>query len=133
MILRTLILWIYVFPSITILVGCAVPATAVAIRTESMHDALQELHPTSRLDSSTDHQAHRPARSAAPPGAPQPTLTPPEIRMAYLYEWVDDEGNKHFGGWVAIPLAGFNWVMDDGSRTSPPRSPNDVQDLTLPR
>jgi hypothetical protein len=35
--------------------------------------------------------------------------------MAYLYEWVDAEGTKHFGGWVAIPLAGFDWVMDDGS------------------
>jgi hypothetical protein len=35
--------------------------------------------------------------------------------MAYLYEWVDAEGNKHFGGWVAIPLAGFDWVMTDGS------------------
>jgi hypothetical protein len=35
--------------------------------------------------------------------------------MAYLYEWVDGEGNKHFGGWVAIPLTGFDWVMTDGS------------------
>jgi hypothetical protein len=54
-------------------------------------------------------------RSTAPPGAPQPVLAPPDIRMAYLYEWVDEEGNKHFGGWVAIPLAGFDWVMTDGS------------------
>ena len=63
----------------------------------------------------------RRARSTAPPGAPQPVLAPPDIRMAYLYEWVDSEGNKHFGGWVAIPLVGFDWAMTDGS--NPPLSP----------
>jgi hypothetical protein len=38
--------------------------------------------------------------------------------MAYLYEWVDAEGNRHFGNWVAIPLTGFDWVMGDGSSSA---------------
>ncbi|HEX7157362.1 MAG TPA: hypothetical protein VF229_09130, partial [Burkholderiaceae bacterium] len=58
------------------------------------------------------HWVHLPG----PPGAPRPLLTAPDVRMAYLYEWVDAEGNRHFGGWVAIPLRGFDWVMSDGSR-----------------
>ncbi len=49
-----------------------------------------------------------------PIGAPLPLLSTPEVRMAYLYEWVDGEGNKHFGEWVAIPLGGFDWIMSDG-------------------
>jgi len=95
--------------------GCATPATQVVVPTESMHDALQQARNANRPDASFEASLYRPALSAAPPGAPRPVLAPPDIRMAYLYEWVDSEGNKHFGGWVAIPLAGFDWVMTDGS------------------
>jgi hypothetical protein len=103
-----------------LLASCAIPATQVMVPTESMRDALQQTH-THRVDSVNDMQQHHPPRSSAPPGAPQPLLTPPDVRMAYLYEWVDGEGNKHFGSWVAIPLAGFDWVMTDGS--NPPVAP----------
>jgi hypothetical protein len=100
--------------------GCAIPATEVAVSTESMHDALQQARAAHRSEPANEVPLRRPVRSPAPPGAPQPILAPPDVRMAYLYEWVDAEGNKHFGGWVAIPLAGFDWVMDDGS--NPPLS-----------
>jgi hypothetical protein len=98
--------------------GCAIPATQVAVPTESMRDALQQARSAHQPEPANDAPPHRPLRSAAPPGAPRPMLSPPDVRMAYLYEWIDEERNKHFGGWVAIPLAGFDWVMDDGS--SPP-------------
>jgi hypothetical protein len=97
------------------LAGCAIPATQVEVPTQSMSDALRLAFPTQQADPSADVTLRRSAHSLAPPGAPQPLLAAPDVRMAYLYEWVDIEGNKHFGGWVAIPLVGFNWVMTDGS------------------
>lgn len=96
--------------------GCAIPATQVAVPTESMRDALQQARAARQSEPANDMPLRRPMRSAAPPGAPRPMLAPPDVRMAYLYEWVDSEGNKHFGSWVAIPLAGFDWVMTDGSK-----------------
>lgn len=98
-----------------LLAGCAIPATQVAVPTESMRDALQQARGARRIELANDTPLRHQMRSTAPPGAPQPMLAPPDIRMAYLYEWIDGEGNKHFGGWVAIPLAGFDWVMTDGS------------------
>jgi hypothetical protein len=100
---------------VMLLAGCAVPATQVSVPTESMHDALQQARAAHRTELATGMPLRRSMRSAAPPGAPQPMLAPPDVRMAYLYEWVDAEGNKHFGSWIAIPLAGFDWVMTDGS------------------
>ena len=98
-----------------LLAGCAIPATQVTVPTESMRDALQQARAGRRAEPANDMPLRHQMRSTAPPGAPQPMLAPPDVRMAYLYEWVDGEGNKHFGGWVAIPLAGFDWVMTDGS------------------
>jgi hypothetical protein len=99
-----------------LLAGCAIPSTQVSVPTESMRDALQQARSAHRAEPVNEMPLpRRPARLAAPPGAPQPMVAPPDVRMAYLYEWVDAEGNKHFGGWVAIPLSGFDWVMTDGS------------------
>jgi len=98
-----------------LLAGCAIPATQVTVPTESMRDALQQARGARRTEPANEMPLRHQMRSTAPPGAPQPMLAPPDVRMAYLYEWVDAEGNKHFGGWVAIPLAGFDWVMTDGS------------------
>jgi hypothetical protein len=104
-----------------VLAGCAVPATQVTVATESMPEALQQARRAARVEAVNDLPLRRPARSVSPPGAPEPMFAQPDVRMAYLYEWVDAEGNKHFGGWVAIPLAGFDWVMSDGS--NPPLGP----------
>ena len=43
-------------------------------------------------------------------------MSSPDVRMAYLYEWVDPGGNRHFGGWVAVALGGFDWVLGDGTQ-----------------
>lgn len=117
----------------TLLNSCAVPATQVVVPTESMRDALQQARTAPRSDSVGELQLRHAARSAAPPGAPQPLLAPPDVRMAYIYEWVDNEGNKHFGGWVAIPVAGFDWVMTDGSSAPLRRSSTGGPEFVPPR
>jgi hypothetical protein len=114
------------------LAGCAIPATQVEIPTESMRAALQQAFPIHQATMGDNISLPRSARSLAPPGAPQPLLAPPDVRMAYLYEWVDSEGNKHFGGWVAIPLTGFNWVMTDGSNASVHRSGANTLESRMP-
>jgi len=113
--------------------ACATPATQVAVPTESMHDALQQARSVHRTEPYLEAPLHRPALSVGPPGAPRPVLAPPDIRMAYLYEWVDAEGNKHFGGWVAIPLAGFDWVMTDGSNVELDTRPSTNEPGSEPR
>jgi hypothetical protein len=99
--------------------GCAVPATEVQVPTHSMREAL-ELSRGTRAPLARTDAWHGPRLLPlpVPPGAPQPLLAAPDIRMAYLYEWVDAEGNRHFGNWVAIPLTGFDWVMSDGSSSA---------------
>ena len=57
---------------------------------------------------------------------PQALLSAPQVRLAYLYEWIDTEGNKHFGEWVAIPVGGFDWIMNDGSRAPLESAPGDA-------
>jgi len=109
-----------------VMTACAIPATEVTVPTESMHDALQQTRSARQAEAPREVPLRRAVRLAAPPGAPQPTLAPPDVRMAYLYEWVDAEGNKHFGGWVAIPLAGFDWVMTDGSNPPLAHPANDA-------
>jgi hypothetical protein len=56
--------------------------------------------------------------SAAPPlpaDLPRPVVTLPDVRLAYLFEWVDDDGTRHFGGWVAIAVSASRWILSDGS------------------
>jgi hypothetical protein len=101
----------------SLLVGCAIPASRVYVPTESMHEALQQARGALRSEPTNEAPPQHSPRSPAPPGAPHPSVAPPEVRMAYLYEWVDSEGNKHFGDWVAIPLGGFDWVMDNGANS----------------
>lgn len=98
------------------LLACAVPATEVAVSTMPMKQALE----ISRSDSS-QAVAPRPGiapleRRSLPPAIPGTVLSTPDIRLAYLYEWVDAEGNRHYGEWVAIPVASSHWVMSDGSQ-----------------
>ena len=119
--------------AVVFLTGCAVPATRVAVPTESMRDALQQARAARATEPANELPLRRPVRSASPPGAPRPILAPPDVRMAYLYEWVDNEGNKHFGTWVAIPLAGFDWVMTDGSNPPLGRAAGDAVDSEPPQ
>jgi len=98
----------------TVLCACAVPATQVEVPTMSMRNAFEMSHPAP----SVAPPPERLSRAVAVPASkatPQPMLSSPDVRLAYLYEWVDAEGNKHFGEWVAIPVAGFDWIMSDGA------------------
>jgi hypothetical protein len=117
--------WLRTWPLIpvslaaTCLAGCAVPATQVKVPTMPMRDALELSRATvaAAPPPRADSLPHLVAANI-PEGAPRPLLSAPDVRLAYLYEWVDGEGNKHFGEWVAIPVAGFDWVMSDGLRKS---------------
>jgi hypothetical protein len=48
----------------------------------------------------------------------------PDVRLAYLYEWVDGEGNRHFGGWVAIAVTPPRWILSDGDSVTIEARPN---------
>jgi len=97
--------------AVGLLAACAIPATQVQVPTQSMHEALEQARASHAAGPPPEDQIRRGTRAAAPPGAPRPQLATPDVRMAYLYEWIDGEGNQHFGTWVAIPLAGFDWVL----------------------
>lgn len=98
-----------------LMAACAVPADDVQVATMPMRDAL-DLSRQPAIPSTTRRSEFVPhlVTVTTPPGAPRPLLSAPDVRLAYLYEWVDLEGNKHFGEWVAIPVAGFNWIMSNG-------------------
>ena len=95
--------------------ACAVPATKVSVPTMSMDQALKQ----ARRDSLRvlETAAVVPLRHGDDAGTgapiPRPAIRPPDIRMAYLYSWVDAEHNKHFGSWVAIPVSDFDWAEGD--------------------
>jgi len=99
-----------------LLAACATPATEVAVPTMPMRDALELAHDQAESSPMPASGAPRLVAAHIPQGAPRPLLTAPDVRLAYLYEWIDGEGNKHFGEWVAIPVAGFDWIMTDGMR-----------------
>jgi len=101
------------------LAGCAVPATQVQVPTQSMHEALQKARSANPPAPTAEAAVRTLVHASAPPGAPRPVLAAPDVRMAYLYEWIDRDGNQHFGAWVAIPLAGFDWVLNPGAPAPP--------------
>lgn len=119
--------------------ACVPQAGDVLVPTLSMHDALAQARgrsqdpladttplpiPAPRSGSAASvplpdrraASAPDPTPPAPAPPPPQALITAPEVRMAWMHEWVDESGNRHFGGWVAIPLGGFDWVMGDGTQ-----------------
>jgi len=101
--------------TLALLCGCAVPATEVAVTTMPMREALDRVRAESGANPDRA-SALAPPPASMPAGTPQGLISAPDVRLAFLYEWIDAEGNRHFGEWVAIPVTGFDWVMDDGSR-----------------
>ncbi len=98
-----------------VLSACAVPATKVSVPTMSMDQSLKQARRDSLQGLATAPvvpQLHRGAAGTGS-GIPRPVIRPPDIRMAYLYSWVDAEHNKHFGSWVAIPVSNFDWDEGD--------------------
>jgi len=101
--------------TLLLIAACAVPATEVAVATMPMKQALDISRsdvtsaPIARLDIAPLEQR------TLPPSVQGAILTTPDVRLAYVYEWVDPDGNRHYGEWVAIPVANSHWVMSDGS------------------
>jgi hypothetical protein len=98
-----------------LLAGCAVPATQVEVSTLPMRSAFELSRQAASPPAAAADPVPRLVPAPLPRGAQRPLLSAPDVRLAYLYEWIDTEGNKHFGEWVAIPVAGFNWIMNDGA------------------
>jgi len=117
-----------------VLSACAVPATQVEVPTRSMRDALEQsrnargpalLNATvfanpPGAENTMVTQTRASQRSTLPPGVAIPAISAPDVRMAYLYEWIDRDGNQHFGTWVAIPLTGFDWILNKAPPASTP-------------
>ncbi len=109
------------------LAGCAAtPATEVKVETMSMDKAYAAAR-GAQAAADTSGQETRIVRALVSPGRPAPIVLPPDIRMGYVYEWIDTEGNMHYPGWVAIQVEAFKWVMPeigavpmDGSVSRPP-------------
>jgi len=103
--------------------GCAAPPGSTRVPTMPMREALR----IARDEGAQMDPDHRGPPGGLPagrsPGSPVPLLASPDIRMAYLYEWIDAGGNRHFGGWVAVALGGFTWVLDDGT-LAPAQTPS---------
>lgn len=95
--------------------ACAVPATEVEVATMPMRTALDLTRPNLPLGTQSGGGLPRLIEPTLPKGAERPLLSTPDVRLAYLYEWIDSEGNKHFGEWVAILVTGFDWIMSDGT------------------
>jgi hypothetical protein len=100
-----------------LLAACAIPATEVSVPTLPMRQAYELSRAEGHATAAAQKDPLRLAPGSPPAGAQQPLLSTPEVRLAYIYEWVDSDGNKHFGEWVAIPIAGFDWIMTDGTRS----------------
>jgi hypothetical protein len=110
------------------LAACAIPATQVEVPTRSMREALEQVRSTrppallnaagtaiaANGSNALTDEARAALRTTLPPGVPKPLIATPDVRMAYLYEWIDREGNQHFGTWVAIALTGFDWILNKG-------------------
>jgi hypothetical protein len=104
-----------VLAAAALLGACAVPATRVEVPTLPMRAALDLARQTAAPAPLRTQAGPRLVATAQPQGSQRPLLSTPDVRLAYLYEWVDTEGNKHFGEWVAIAVAGFDWIMNDGA------------------
>lgn len=102
--------------------GCAVPATEVAVDTMPMRKALDVARADALPNPNLKRDTVPPEKRVLPPALQGSILSTPDVRLAYLYESIDAEGNKHYGEWVAIPLSGSRWVMSDGTQT--PIDPN---------
>lgn len=107
--------------------ACATPASAVKVPTMPMQEALDR----ARERGAPSTAADPPPAGSVVAGAggvatepPRPIITMPDVRLAYLYEWVDGEGNRHFGGWVAIAVTPPRWILSDGDSVTIEARPN---------
>ena len=111
--------------------GCATPASDIHVATLSMREALDRTTAGTSMAAIPVNPADQAAQVSAmpiprPSQVPLPALAAPDVRLAWLFDWVDAEGNRHYGSWVAIAITPARWVLTDGS-TLPvdlPREPS---------
>jgi hypothetical protein len=112
--------------SVVLVAACAIPATDVAVTTMPMQRALD----IARSDSAPTLIARQDIapleKRTLPPSVQGAILSTPDVRLAYVYEWVDADGNRHYGEWVAIPVASSHWVMSDGTHAPIDLNPADT-------
>lgn len=115
-----------------VLSGCATPAIDVKVPSSSMDEAYRAS--VGAFAGAPHPAAARVVATTIRPDRPAPIVAVPDIRLAFLYQWVDTEGNLHYPSWVAIPVEAFRWVVPelapepagrgtvplDGSRAQPP-------------
>lgn len=92
--------------------GCATPATEVVVPTKSMDAALAESR-SAPSQAAVSKSKSRIVRTPIQPDRPAPVVSAPDIRLAYVFEWTDTQGNLHYPGWVAIPVDTFKWIIPD--------------------
>jgi len=101
--------------------GCATPASDVRVPTMPMRDALAKARtqPLATAGAATPAGEQAAALSTIPAdgpiAVPRPALAAPDVRLAWLFDWVDAEGNRHYGSWVAIPVTSARWILSDGA------------------
>jgi len=99
-----------------LIAACAIPATEVAVETMPMRKALEISRADGDVTATVEHNVAPIERRSLPPALQGTILSTPDVRLAYLYEWIDTDGNKHYGEWVAIPVSNSRWVMSDGTQ-----------------
>lgn len=93
------------------LVACGTPPLEVKVPTQSMQDAYRASS-GGFIGSSADAKVEsRIIRSVVTSDRPVPVVTPPDIRMAYVYAWVDSDGTVHYPSWTGIAVKDFQWVI----------------------
>lgn len=92
-----------------LLSACATPPTEVMVPTQSMQDAYRSSR--GAQDTSTFKTESRIVQSVVTSDRPVPVITPPDIRMAYVYAWVDSDGTVHYPSWTGIAVKDFQWVI----------------------
>ena len=81
-----------------------------------MRKALEISRADGDVTATVEHNVAPIERRSLPPALQGTILSTPDVRLAYLYEWIDTDGNKHYGEWVAIPVSNSRWVMSDGTQ-----------------
>jgi hypothetical protein len=85
---------------------------------------MQDAYAASAASALAGRVSARIVETTVRPERPTPIVSAPDVRLAFIYEWIDNEGNLHFPNWIAIPVEPFKWVLPelgrvpmDGSRS----------------
>ena len=100
-----------ILSALTVLAGCATPATQVKAPTMTVDQAWRA-RATQDFAVGPGTRIMKPAVTAI---APFPIISAPNIRLAYIKPWKDESGSYHFGHWVAIQVGTPKWLLPDGT------------------